>query len=96
MSDLIKLILDGNAYVRIQTVNAPLGEIVGEDNTKSCSIVSIFLFLYDESTGLNLYNYHYHSSTAEIYLVVTIVGAVSSHFSHLSHLSLHSFEFIFL
>lgn len=30
MSDLIKLILDGNAYVRVQTVNAPLGEIVGK------------------------------------------------------------------
>jgi hypothetical protein len=30
MSDLIKLILDGNAYVRIQTNNAPLGEIVGK------------------------------------------------------------------
>ena len=30
MSDLIKLILDGNAYVRIQTNNAQLGEIVGK------------------------------------------------------------------
>ena len=30
MSDLLKLILDGNAYVRIQTFDAPLGKIVGE------------------------------------------------------------------
>ena len=30
MSDLIKLILDGNAYIRIKTNNAPLGEIVGQ------------------------------------------------------------------
>jgi CHRD domain len=30
MSDLLKLILDGNAYVRIQTFDAPLGKIVGK------------------------------------------------------------------
>ena len=30
MSDLLKLILDGNAYVRILTFDAPLGEIVGK------------------------------------------------------------------
>jgi hypothetical protein len=30
MSDLLKLILDGNAYVRIQTLDAPLGKIVGK------------------------------------------------------------------
>jgi hypothetical protein len=30
MSDLLKLILDGNAYVRIQTTDAPLGKIVGK------------------------------------------------------------------
>ena len=29
MSDLLKLILDGNAYVRIQTFDAPLGKIGG-------------------------------------------------------------------
>jgi hypothetical protein len=30
MSDLVKLILDGNAYVRVQTSDAPLGKIVGK------------------------------------------------------------------
>ena len=30
MSDLLKLILDGNAYIRIQTFDAPLGKIVGK------------------------------------------------------------------
>jgi hypothetical protein len=30
MSDLVKLILDGNAYVRVQTTDAPLGKIVGK------------------------------------------------------------------
>lgn len=30
MSDLVKLILDGNAYVRVQTTDLPLGEIVGK------------------------------------------------------------------
>ncbi len=30
MSDLLKLILDGNAYIRILTFDAPLGEIVGK------------------------------------------------------------------
>ena len=30
MSDLLKLILDGNAYVRVQTTDAPLGKIVGK------------------------------------------------------------------
>jgi CHRD domain-containing protein len=30
MSDLLKLMLDGNAYVRIQTTDAPLGKIVGK------------------------------------------------------------------
>jgi hypothetical protein len=30
MSDLLKLIIDGNAYVRIQTTDAPLGKIVGK------------------------------------------------------------------
>ena len=30
MSDLEKLIHDGNAYVRIQTIDAPLGKIVGK------------------------------------------------------------------
>ena len=30
MSDLLKLILDGNAYIRVQTTDAPLGEIVGK------------------------------------------------------------------
>ena len=30
MSDLLKLILDGNAYIRVQTFDAPLGKIVGE------------------------------------------------------------------
>jgi hypothetical protein len=30
MSDLLKLIRDGNAYVRIQTLDAPLGKIVGK------------------------------------------------------------------
>jgi CHRD domain len=30
MSDLLKLILDGNAYVRVQTIDAPLGKIVGK------------------------------------------------------------------
>lgn len=30
MSDLVKLILDGNAYIRVQTTDVPLGEIVGK------------------------------------------------------------------
>ena len=30
MSDLLKLILDGNAFVRVQTTDAPLGKIVGK------------------------------------------------------------------
>jgi hypothetical protein len=30
MSDLLKLILDGNAYVKIHTFDAPLGKIVGK------------------------------------------------------------------
>ena len=30
MSDLLKLMLDGNAYVRVQTTDAPLGKIVGK------------------------------------------------------------------
>jgi hypothetical protein len=30
MSDLLKLIIDGNAYVRVQTTDAPLGKIVGK------------------------------------------------------------------
>ena len=30
MSDLIKMILDGNVYVRVQTLSAPLGEIQGK------------------------------------------------------------------
>jgi CHRD domain len=30
MSDLIKMILDGKVYVRVQTTNAPLGEIQGK------------------------------------------------------------------
>jgi hypothetical protein len=30
MSSLVKLILDGNAYVRVQTTDVPLGEIVGK------------------------------------------------------------------
>jgi hypothetical protein len=30
MSDLLKLIIDGNAFVRIQTTDAPLGKIVGK------------------------------------------------------------------
>jgi hypothetical protein len=30
MSDLLKLMLDGNAFVRIQTTDAPLGKIVGK------------------------------------------------------------------
>ena len=30
MSGLVKLILDGNAYVRVQTTDVPLGEIVGK------------------------------------------------------------------
>lgn len=30
MSDLLKLILDGNAFIRVQTSDAPLGKIVGE------------------------------------------------------------------
>jgi CHRD domain len=30
MSDLLKLILDGNAYIRVQTFDAPLGKIVGK------------------------------------------------------------------
>ena len=30
MSDLLKLIIDGNAYVRVQTTNAPLGKIVAK------------------------------------------------------------------
>jgi hypothetical protein len=30
MSDLLKLIFDGNAYVRVQTTDAPLGKIVGK------------------------------------------------------------------
>lgn len=30
MSDLLKLIIDGNAYVRVQTTDSPLGKIVGK------------------------------------------------------------------
>lgn len=30
MSDLLKLIVDGNAWIRVQTTDAPLGEIVGK------------------------------------------------------------------
>jgi hypothetical protein len=30
MSDLVELILDGNAYVRVQTTDVPLGLIVGK------------------------------------------------------------------
>jgi CHRD domain len=30
MSDLLKLILDGNAFIRVQTTDAPLGKIVGK------------------------------------------------------------------
>ena len=30
MSDLLKLILDGNAYIRVQTIDEPLGLIVGK------------------------------------------------------------------
>jgi hypothetical protein len=30
MSDLLKLIIDVNAYVRVQTTDAPLGNIVGK------------------------------------------------------------------
>jgi hypothetical protein len=30
MSDLLKLILDGNVYVRVQTTDEPLGKIVGK------------------------------------------------------------------
>ena len=30
MSDLLKLILDGNAYVKVLTIDAPLGKIVGK------------------------------------------------------------------
>jgi len=30
MSDLLKLIIDGNAYVRVQTTDEPLGKIVGK------------------------------------------------------------------
>lgn len=30
MSDLLKLILDGNAYIRVQTTDEPLGKIVGK------------------------------------------------------------------
>jgi hypothetical protein len=30
MSDLVKLILDGNAYIRVQTTDVPLGLIVGK------------------------------------------------------------------
>ena len=30
MSDLLKLMLDGNAFVRVQTTDAPLGKIVGK------------------------------------------------------------------
>jgi hypothetical protein len=30
MSDLLKLILDGIAFVRVQTTDAPLGKIVGK------------------------------------------------------------------
>ena len=30
MSDLLKLILDGNAWIRVQTTDVPLGEIVGK------------------------------------------------------------------
>lgn len=29
MSDLLKIVLDGNAYARVHTVDNPLGEIVG-------------------------------------------------------------------
>jgi hypothetical protein len=37
MSDLVKLILDGNAYVRVQTTDVPLGEIVGKITPKLAS-----------------------------------------------------------
>jgi CHRD domain len=30
MSDLLKLIIDGNAYIKVQTTDAPLGKIVGK------------------------------------------------------------------
>jgi hypothetical protein len=30
MSDLLKLIVDGNAWIRVQTTDVPLGEIVGK------------------------------------------------------------------
>jgi CHRD domain len=30
MSDLLKFIIDGNAFVRVQTTDAPLGKIVGK------------------------------------------------------------------
>jgi len=30
MSDLLKLIIDGNAYIRVQTTDEPLGKIVGK------------------------------------------------------------------
>lgn len=30
MSDLLKLMLDGNAYIRVQTTDEPLGKIVGK------------------------------------------------------------------
>jgi hypothetical protein len=30
MSDLLKLIVDGNAWIRVQTTDSPLGEIVGK------------------------------------------------------------------
>ena len=33
MSDLLKLILDGNAYVKVLTTDAPLGKIVGKITT---------------------------------------------------------------
>jgi hypothetical protein len=33
MSDLLKLILDGNAYVKVLTIDAPLGKIVGKITT---------------------------------------------------------------
>ena len=44
MSDLIKLILDGHAYVRVQTNNAPLGEIVGKITP---NVVRITLLFFD-------------------------------------------------
>jgi hypothetical protein len=33
MSDLLKLIIDGNAYIRVQTTDEPLGKIVGKITT---------------------------------------------------------------